>query len=226
MRAGALQVTDTMEASGVMVTKLPAALQAALGVHITVTSARPPLDNFGAAMFVSPTPNRGGCQPASGAGVDQVAGPGFEDPSSGLSGCSTFGVIRVVSSLVASGVTIGAGVAVAVAAGLDNRFGSPRVAGELTGDGDQSVLGLSGSDTAAGRLLGLGVGEGNDISVSPSSVWGKFAAVAVGSGAAELALTAGPIAPATPSTSPPARHAPKAKVKVRGVSCISPPVWS
>ena len=151
MRAGALQVTDTIEASGVMDRKLPAALQAALGVHITVTSARPPLDSFGAAMFVSPTPNRGGCQPASGAGVDQVAGPGFEVPSSSFSGCCTFGVICVVSSVVASGFTIGAGVAVAVAAGIVNRSGSPRVAGELTGDGDQLVLGLGGSDTAAGR---------------------------------------------------------------------------
>ena len=151
MRAGALQVTDTIEASGAMDRKLPAALQAALGVHITVTSARPPLDSFGAAMLVSPTPNRGGCQPASGAGVNKVAGPGCEDPSSGLSGCCTFGVIRVVSSVVASGFTVGAGVDVAVAAGIVNRSGSPRVAGELTGDGDQLVLGLGGSDTAAGR---------------------------------------------------------------------------
>lgn len=57
---GAPQVTDTIEASGVMDRKLPAALQAALGVHITVTSARPPLDSFGAAMLVSPTPNPAG----------------------------------------------------------------------------------------------------------------------------------------------------------------------
>ena len=226
MRAGALQVTDTIEASGAMDRKLPAALQAALGVHITVTSAPPPLDSFGAAMFVSPTPNRGGCQPDSGAGVDQVAVPGFEDPSSGFSGCCSFGVIRVVSSVVASGVAIGAGVAVAVAAPIDNRSGSPRFVGELTGVGDQPVLGRGGSDTAVGRSLGLGVAEGNEISVSPSSAWGKFATVAVGSGVAELALTAGPIAPATPRTSPPARHAPKVKVKVRGVSCILCPAWS
>ena len=70
--AGTLQVTHTFEASGVIVNELPVALQDALGVHITVTSTRSREDNFGAPMFVTPTPRWGACQPPSGSGLTRV----------------------------------------------------------------------------------------------------------------------------------------------------------
>lgn len=73
--AGALQVTHTCEASGMIVSELPLALHDALGVHMTVTLARRPEDNLGAPMFVTPTPRSGARQPSSGSGVERVTAP-------------------------------------------------------------------------------------------------------------------------------------------------------
>lgn len=181
----------------------------------TVTSARAPEARRGAPMLVTPIPKAGGCQfprgdcfligDGSGRAVGRTAGgwgaAGLLAGGRGL----RLGAADARLGAGSSGITSGTGV--------DSLGGT-----EADGVGLGAGLAIAPGSTE----IGGAEGDGNVISMSPKASAGEVG-VGDASGWAAPTATPDPTAPATPRTRPPARHAPTAIARVRGVSCMTRP---
>jgi len=213
--AGAVQVTTTVSACAVIVREDPCAEQDVLGMHRTATSGRAPDASLGAPILTTPMPRVGGFQEPRGDWTLRVVGSGAVEA---LDAC---------------------------ARGDVDFFGSGR--GRWVGadafalvDGSGIValgLGVDAGGVAEGMGVGIFVerapargfavadvsdGAGNVIAESPKAPAGEVV-VGEASNWCTPAATLDPMTPATPRTMPPARHAPTAIARARGVSCMTRP---